>query len=153
MVRPVYQPTSQPVAVRSDEVGVSAVSFNATRRRVDRTVSTISNSVMVVTEELQRDSWVRGVTSLSAISVDRVVSLVGGPASAFLSGADGCTDFTGEVAVVVTSPAFLAGDVAVGVTSPAVAGVASPADLAEVDVISLGHCWGCHRRCGILGRC
>ena len=42
-------------------------------------------------------------------------SFVGGQASAFLSGADGCTDFAREVAVVVTSPAVLAGDVTVGV--------------------------------------
>ena len=72
-----------------------------------------------------------------AVSVDSAVSLVGGPASAFLSGADGCADFAGEVAIVVLSPAVLAGDVAVGVTSPAVAGAASPADLAEVVAVDV----------------
>ena len=38
MVRPVLQPTSQPIVLRSNEVGVSAMSVHATRRRVDRTV-------------------------------------------------------------------------------------------------------------------
>ena len=56
--------------------------------------------------------------------------VVGGPASAFLSGADGYADFAGKVAISVTSPTVLAGDVAVGVASPAVAGAASMADLA-----------------------
>ena len=45
-----------------------------------------------------------------AVSVDSAVSLVGGPASAFLSGADGCVDFAGEVAIVVISQAVLAGE-------------------------------------------
>ena len=56
------------------------------------------------------------------------------------NGMDGCVDFAGEVAVVVTSTAVLAGDVALGMALPAVAGAASPADLAEVvavDVTSL----------------
>ena len=106
VARPVFQPTSQPVVLRSDEVGVSAVSVDATRRRVDWTLSTVSDSVMVVTDELQQDSWTRSGSDLpqrgeSAVSVDTAVSLVGGPASAFLSGADGCADFAGEVAVVV----------------------------------------------------
>ena len=136
VARPVFQPTSQPVILRSDEVGVSAVSVDATRRRVDRTVSTVSDSVMVVTEELQWDSWTRSGNDLpqrgeSAVSVDSAVSLVGGLASAFLSGADGCADFAGEVAVVVTSPAVFAGDVAVGVTSPDLA------DLAEVVAVDV----------------
>ena len=124
---------------------MSAVSVDATWRRMDWTVFTISDSVMVVTEELQRDSWTRSGSDLpqwgeSAVSVDSAVSFVGGPASAFLSGADGCADFSSEVAVVVTSPAVLAGDVAVRVVLPAVAGAASPGDLAEVvavDVTSL----------------
>ena len=137
VVRPVFQPMSQPVVVRSDEVRVSAVSVDVTRRRVDRTMSTVSDSVMVVTEELQHDSWTRSGSDLplrgeSAVSVDSAVSFVGGPASTFLSSADGCADFAGEVAVVVTSPVVLACDVAVRVTLPAVAGAASPADLAEV---------------------
>ena len=74
------------------------------------------------------------------VSVESGVGFVGGTASAFLSGADGCADFAEEVAIVVTSPTVLAGDVAVGVALLAIAGVASPADLAEVvavDVISL----------------
>ena len=79
VARPVFQPTSQLVVLRSDEVRVPAVSGDA-------------------------------------------------------SGAEGCADFVGEVAVVVTSPALLAGDVAVGVASLAIAGAASLADLATVDV-------------------
>ena len=83
MARPVFQPTSQPVVVRSDEVGVSAVLVDVTRRRVDRTLSTVSDSVMVVTEELQRVSWTRSGSYLpqrgeSEVSVDGAVSLVGG---------------------------------------------------------------------------
>ena len=57
--------------------------------------------------------------------------MVGDPASAFRSGVDGYTDFAGEVAVGVASPAVPAGAVAIGVASPAVAGVASPANLAS----------------------
>ena len=48
-----------------------------------------------------------------AVSVDCGTGVVGGPASAFLSGTDGCVDFAGDVAVGVTSPAVLAGEVAV----------------------------------------
>ena len=118
------------------------MSVDATRRRVNRTASTASDSVMVVTEELPRDSWTCSGSDLpqraeSAVSVDCAVSLVGGPASAFLSGADGCVDFAGEGAVVVTSPAVLTGDVAVGVTLLAVAGAASPADLTEVVAVDV----------------
>ena len=49
-------------------------------------------------------------------------------------------DFAGDVAVARASPVVFAGDVAVAVSSPAVAGAASPGDLAEavaVDVTSL----------------
>ena len=113
---------------------------------MDRTVSTVSDSVVVLAEELQRDSWTRLGSYLphrgeSAVSVDIAVRFVGGPTPAFPSGADGCADFAGEFAVVVTSPAILADDVAVRVALPAVARAASPADLAEVvavDVTSLG---------------
>ena len=65
------------------------------------------------------------------------MSLVRGPASTFLSGADGCTNIAGEVAVVVASPAVLAGVVAAGVSSPAVAGATFPADLAEVVAVDV----------------
>ena len=100
MARPVFQPTSQPVVLRSDEVRVSAVLVNATRRRVDRTLSTIFDSVMVVTEELQLESWTRSGSDLprrgvSVVSEDSAVSLAGEPASAFLSGTDRCADFAG----------------------------------------------------------
>ena len=49
--------------------------------------------------------------------MDYGVFVVGGSASAFLSGADGCVDFAGDVAVGGASPAVLAGDVAVEVAS------------------------------------
>ena len=52
--RPVFQPTSRSVVVRSDEVGVSAVKVDATRRRVDCALSTVSDGMSVVAEELQR---------------------------------------------------------------------------------------------------
>ena len=35
VVRPVFRPTYQPVVLQSDEVSVSAVSVDVTRRRVD----------------------------------------------------------------------------------------------------------------------
>ena len=75
---------------------MSAVSVDATPRRVNRTMSTISDSGMVVTEGLPRDSWTCLQSDLPqggecAVSVDGAVHLVGGPASAFLSGADGWT--------------------------------------------------------------
>ena len=124
---------SQPVLVRPEAVGVSAISVNATRRRRDRILSTVSDSVMVVTEKLQRDCWIRSGSNLSrretnTVDVDSTVGFVGGQASAFLSVIDGCTDFAGEVAVMVTSPAVLAGDIAVEV-----------AEDVAVDVISLAN--------------
>ena len=53
--RPVVQPTSQSVLMRPESVGMSAVSVDAILRRRDWILSTVSDSVMVVTEELQRD--------------------------------------------------------------------------------------------------
>ena len=64
------------------------------------------------------------------VSVDRDTGVVGGPASAFLNGTDGCVDFAGEVAFCVMSPSVPAGDVAIGVVSLAIAGAVSLADLA-----------------------
>ena len=61
--------------------------------------------------------------------MDGALSLVGGPASAFLSGAVVVV----PPAVVVVPPAVLA----VGVMSPVVAGAASPADLAEVVAVDV----------------
>ena len=106
---------------------------------------TVSDRVMVVIEELQRDSWTHSGSDLpqrgeSVVSVDSAVSLVGGSASAFLSGADGCADFAGGGGGGChcgDAPAVLAGGVAVGVTSPAVAGATSPADLAEVVAVDV----------------
>ena len=148
MTRPVFQPTPQPVVLRSDEVRVSAVSVYATQRRVDRTLSTVSDSVIVVTEELQRDSWTRSGSDLprqgvSVVSVNSAVNLVGEPASAFLHGTKGCANIAGgggRGCLLVAPPAVLPSDVAVGVTSPAVAGAASPAHLVEVVVVDV-HCF------------
>ena len=49
--RPVVQPTSQPVLVWPEAVRVSTVLVDATLRQRDRILSTVSDSVMVVTEE------------------------------------------------------------------------------------------------------
>ena len=53
--RPVVQPTSQLVLMRPEAVGVSVVSVDTTWRWRDRILSTVSDSVIVVTEELQRE--------------------------------------------------------------------------------------------------
>ena len=103
-VWPVVQLTSQPVLVRSEVVGVSAMSVDATLRPRGRILSTVSDSVMVVTEALQRDDWTRSGSDLprrggSAVGVESDVDFVGGPASAFLSGADGCADFAGGLSL------------------------------------------------------
>ena len=63
-------------------------------------------SVMEVTEELQRDTWTRSGNGLplrrgDEVGVDGALSLVGGPATAFLSDTEGCADFAGRVTVVV----------------------------------------------------
>ena len=71
------------------------------------------------------------------VSVDCGTGVVGGPASAFLSGTDRCMDFAGEVAFGVTSLADIAGDVAVRRTSPAVSGAASLVDFAEVVTVEV----------------
>ena len=83
---------------------MSAVSVDATRERVDRTVFTYLTVLRLM---------------------DCGTCVVRGLASAFLSGADGYADFAGDVAVGVASPAVFAGDVAVGMASPAVAGAAT----------------------------
>ena len=57
--------------------------------------------------------------------------------SDFLSGANGCAEFVGKVAVSVASPAVLAGNVTVGMASPADAGAASLADLADVVTVEV----------------
>ena len=85
--RPVVQSTSQPVLVRSKTIWVSAVSVDATLRRKDRILSTVSDSVMVVTEELQRDYWIRSESDLprregGAVGVESDVGFDAGSASA-----------------------------------------------------------------------
>ena len=75
------------------------------------------------------------------VGVDCVFNLAGGPATALLTGADGCADFADEVAMRVTSLAVAgvvaadiatladAGMVTVGVANLVDAGMAFPGDL------------------------
>ena len=56
---------SQPVLVRPEVVVISAVSVDVTLRRRDQILSTVLDSVMVVTEELQPDDWTCSGTDLS----------------------------------------------------------------------------------------
>ena len=88
---------------------------DATLRRRGRILSTVSDSVMVVIEELQPDDWTRSGSDLprrggSVVGVESDVDFVVGG---------------GGGAAVVTSPVVLVGDVAVVVALPTVAGVAS----------------------------
>ena len=100
-------------------VKVSAVLVEVTREQVDQPVSTLPDT----------DSDDADVTCASWLDrwVDCCDIVVGGPASASLSGADWRVDFAGDVAVGVAFPAVFAEGVTIGVTSPAVAQVASPA--------------------------
>ena len=85
------------------------------------------NGVLRLDKQAQLGSdlfmWEEAVTGVNCGAF-----LIRKPASAFLSGVDGCVDFAGDVAVGVASPAILAGGVAVGVAPPAVAGVVTLAD-------------------------
>ena len=59
---PVFQPTTQSVVVRSDEVGVSAVMVDVTQRQVDCALSTVSDCALVEgvtfpSEEEERSVW------------------------------------------------------------------------------------------------
>ena len=45
VVQPMFPPTSQPVVVRPDEVMVSAVTVDETRRPVDGALSAVSDSM------------------------------------------------------------------------------------------------------------
>ena len=128
--------TQQSVGLHSGAVKVSVLLVNVTQKRVDRPVSTVPNSVDVdVNGVLQLDRQAQLGSGLFlreevVTGVDCGAFMVGGPASAFMSGVDGCVDFAGDVAVGVASPAVLAGGVTIRVASPAVAGVASLANLA-----------------------
>ena len=118
------QLTLQSVGLQSGEVMGSTVSVNVTRRGVDGTVSTVSDGVEVDDSDMtQRDSRTQSRRGGGAVCVDCGIGVVGGPASAFLSGTDGYVDIAVEVAVGVASPADLAGVVTVGVVTLANAGV------------------------------
>ena len=117
---PMAQPTSQPVLMRPETVEGSAVLVDATLRRRDRILSSVSDSVRVVTEGFKRVDWTHSVSGLPR----RDGSVM-----------DECTDFAGGVAAVATSPVVFVGDVAVEVMLPTVAGAAAEIDAA--DAISL----------------
>ena len=114
---PMTQPNSQPVLMRPETVGVSAVLVAATLRRRDRILSSISDSVMMVAEGFQPDDWTHSGSGLPRRD-GRVM--------------DECTDLVGEVAAVATSPVVFVGDVAAEVMLLTVAGAAPLADFAEV---------------------
>ena len=61
---PMAQPTSQPVLMRPETVGVSAVLVDATLRRRDRIMSSASDSVMLVAEGSQPDYWTQSGNGL-----------------------------------------------------------------------------------------
>ena len=68
---------------------MSAVTVDATRRQVDCALSTVSDSMLVVAEELQRCRWTHVESAMfrrrgGAVGMDGALSLVRGPASAFL---------------------------------------------------------------------
>ena len=106
---PMAQPTSQPVLMRPETVEVSAVLVDATLRRRDRILPSVSDSVMVVAEGFQPDDWTRSGSGLPR----RDGSVM-----------DECMDFAGGVAAVATSPVVFVGDVAVEVMLPTIAGAA-----------------------------
>ena len=91
------------------------------------------------------------VSAVSTVMVDVTPEPVDSPVPDGLAGnvtvgVKSPAELAGGVTVGVSSPTDLAGGVTVGVAPSAVAGVASPADIAEI----LG--WH-HRRCDVLGRC
>ena len=86
--------------VRYDEVAVPAMEVDATRRRVEGALSTGSECVSMVVEQLLQGDGTRTGSYIprrggGMIRVDGTLNLVGGPATAFLSGADGYADFSG----------------------------------------------------------
>ena len=118
--RPVLHLPSRSAVVLYD--GVPAMAVDVTRRRVEGALSTGSECVSMVVEQLRQGDGIRTGSDIprrggGMIGVDGTFNLVGGPATAFLSGAEGYTDFDGGVAVAVTPPTVLADEVAVGVTS------------------------------------
>ena len=85
-------------------------------------------SVMVVTEELQRDVWTclksgPSFRGRDAINVNGTYHSVGAPADALQHVAEECADFAGVGAVVVAPPAVFAGVVAADVTALTDAGM------------------------------
>ena len=113
--------TQQCDGQHSGAVKVSAVLVDVTQERMDRFVSTGPTGKDADTDCVSQLAQQAEV----ATGVDCRDFVVGRPTSASLSGADGCLDFAGDVAVGVTSRPFLLG------LSPSVC-----------------RCWG-----GIPGRC
>ena len=133
VVPPVLQLTLHLVGLQSGNIKVFTVSVDVTRKRVDWTESAVPDGVDVdVGGVSQWDSRAQPESGLPlrggggggvATRVDCGTFVVGGPASAFLSGAVGDTDFAGDVGAGVASLAILAGDVATGLTGRCRGGV------------------------------
>ena len=125
--------TQQSDGQHSGAVKVSAALVDVTQKRVDRPVSIVPNSndadINCASRLVRQAELASGLSLLEEFvtGVDCHDFVVGRPTSASLGGADGCVDFSGDVAIGVTSPAVFAGGISIGVKSLAIAGVASPA--------------------------
>ena len=117
--RPVLRPagsrsTQQSDGQHSGAVKVSAVLVDVTQERVDQAVSigpTGKDADTDCASQLTRQAELGSGLSLReevATGVDCRDFVVGGPISASLSSVDGCVDFSGDVAVGVTSLAVFA---------------------------------------------
>ena len=91
----------------SRDMAVTRPVFQPTPRSVVKSFDEVGVSAVVV------DATRSGVDCIVSDSMSVVTEEM-------QSGVDGCVDFVGDVAVVVTSPAVIAGDVALGVALPAV---------------------------------
>ena len=80
MAWPKAQPTSQPVLMRPEVVGVSAVLVDATLRRIDQILSSVTDSVMAIAERFQLDDWTRlgsGLPRMEGSVVDECADFAG----------------------------------------------------------------------------
>ena len=90
--RPVLHLPSRSAVVLYD--GVPAMAVDVTRRRVEGALSTGSECVSMVVEQLRQGDGIRTGSDIprrggGMIGVDGTFNLVRGPATAFLSGAEG----------------------------------------------------------------
>ena len=113
--RCVDRPTQQSDGQHSGVVKISAVLVDVTQERVDQPVSTGPTGMDANTDcasKLAQQAELGSNLSLQeevVTGVDCRDFVVGEPTSSFLSGAVWCVDFSGDVAVGVTSPAVFAG--------------------------------------------